>query len=266
MKERAKMIKLGCIKDKLDERDYLMRAYLPVIRLPEKIDWTAKMTPVRDQGDEGTCVSFASASGMKEYQEKFDYKKLVLLSPRFVYSECKKIDGMPFEEGTTIRTAMQVLKEKGTCQEKFWPYAPRQKTKAKFGAASDARKFRILTYARILNLNELRQSLAAKGPCVIGVHVFKGMMKPKTGIVPMPKKSDASLGGHAICPVGYDDKKKLVKFKNSWSEEWGQKGYGFLPYAYIERYMMDAWSAVDIEDPNPLTLASVLNYRERALA
>jgi len=28
---------------------------------------------------------------------------------------------------------------------------------------------------------------------------------------------------------------------------------------------MDAWSSVDIEDPNPLTLASVLDYRERAL-
>ncbi len=29
--------------------------------------------------------------------------------------------------------------------------------------------------------------------------------------------------------------------------------------------MMDAWSSVDIEDPNPLTLASVLRYEEKAL-
>ncbi len=33
----------------------------------------------------------------------------------------------------------------------------------------------------------------------------------------------------------------------------------------LNSHMMDAWSSVDIEDPNPLTLASVLNYRERAL-
>ena len=256
------MGKLGCIKDKFSGKDYLMRAYLPVVKLPKKIDYTPKLSSVRDQGDEGTCVSFACASGMKEYQELLDYEKLIELSPRFVYSECKKIDGMPEAEGTFLRAAMQVLNKKGVCQEKFWPYQPHQNDKAKKGNAANAKKFRIMAYARILNLNELRLSLATKGPCVIGVEVFKGMMKTKTGLVPMPKKSEEILGGHAICPVGYDDKKKLVKFKNSWSDKWGKKGYGFLPYAYIEQYMMDAWSSVDIEDPNPLTLASVLKFAE----
>jgi C1A family cysteine protease len=83
-------------------------------------------------------------------------------------------------------------------------------------------------------------------------------MDAKNGLVPLPNRRESSLGGHAICPVGYDDKKKLVKFKNSWSESWGDDGYGYLPYAYIEKYMMDAWSSVDVQDPSPLTLAMVL--------
>ena len=259
------MGQLGCVKDKFSGKDYLMRAYLPIMKLPKKVDYTPKLSPVRDQGDEGTCVSFACASGMKEYQELLDYAKLIELSPRFVYSECKKIDGMPESEGTTLRAAMQVLHKKGVRREKFWPYQPYQNDKAKKGNLANAKKFRIKTYARILNLNELRLSLANKGPCVIGVQVFKGMMKTKTGIVSRPKKKEYPLGAHAICPVGYDDKTKLVKFKNSWSEKWGKKGYGFLPYAYIERYMMDAWSLVDIEDPNPLTLASILQYTKRSV-
>ena len=252
------MTKLGCIRDGFDGRDYLMRAYLPPVKLPGKIDYTPKISPVRDQGDEGTCVGFATAAGMKEYQEKIDYGKLVLLSPRFVYSECKKIDGMPEAEGTTIRTAMQVLKTKGVCREKFWQYRPHQKDKAQKGARGDAKKFQVISYARILNLDELRLSLATKGPCVIGVEVFKGFLETKSGLVPAPGKKERSLGGHAVCIVGYDDQKGLVKFKNSWSEAWGKKGLGFLPYAYVERYMMDAWSSVDIEDPSPLTIASVI--------
>ena len=260
------MSRLGCIKDKTDNRDYLMRAYLPVAKLPKKIDYTKKMSPVRDQGDEGTCVGFASVAGMKEYQELVDYEKLITLSPRFVYSECKKVDGSPDSEGTSIRIAMKVLNDIGTCQEKFWPYLPHQRNKPQKGALTDAKKFRVLTYARIINLNELRLCLATKGPCTIGVEVFNGMMTTKTGIVPMPAKNERVLGGHAICPVAYDDKKQLVKFKNSWSAKWGEKGYGWLPYDYIEKYMMDAWSSVDIDDPNPLTLASIINYTKQMVA
>ncbi|MDP2923083.1 MAG: C1 family peptidase [Candidatus Omnitrophota bacterium] len=256
------MMRLGCIRDKFDARDYLMRAYLPVVKLPKKVDHTQKMSPVREQGEEGTCVGFAVASGMKEYQEFLDYEKLVELSPRFLYTEARLIDGMPGLEGTTIRASMQALKKKGVCQERFWPYSVHQKDKPKAGAKANAKKFRIITYARILNLNELRMNLSSIGPVVLGIEVFKGMFKTKTGIVPLPKKNEASLGGHAICAVGYTDEKKLIKFKNSWSTKWGEKGFGYLPYGYIQRYMMDAWSSVDIEDPNPLTLASVISYRE----
>jgi C1A family cysteine protease len=259
------MNRLGCLRDKFDDRDYLMRAYLPAVKLPKRVDYTQKMSPIRDQGEEGTCVGFAVASGMKEYQEFLDYKKLVELSPRFVYSEAMKIDGVPGLEGTTIRAGMKVLERIGVCQEKLWPYSPHQKDKPKVGAKANARKFRILAYARILNLNELRMALLSKGPVVLGIEVFKGMLKTKTGMVPLPKKNETSLGGHAICAVGYDDEKRLVKFKNSWSAKWGRQGFGYLPYAYIKRYMMDAWSSVDIEDPNPLTLAGVLNYKERAI-
>ncbi len=39
--------------------------------------------------------------------------------------------------------------------------------------------------------------------------------------------------------------------------------YGFLPYGYIDFYMIDAWSSVDIEDPEPLTLARVLAAGEK---
>lgn len=111
---------------------------------------------------------------------------------------------------------MQVLNAKGVCQEKFWSYQPHQKDKPKEGAFSNAKKFWIMTYARILKLDELRMSLTTKGPAVLGIEVFKGMLKTKTGIVPLPKNGERSIGGHAIAACGYDDEKELVKFKTSY--------------------------------------------------
>ncbi len=254
--------RLGCRKDKRDDRDYLMRAYLPYLKIPKKVDYTSKMTPVRDQGDEGTCVGFASVVGMKEYQEKQDYRRTLELSPRFVYNECKKLDGYPDEEGTEIRIAMKVLKNLGVCREELWKYEPHDANGPDAPAGkikSDALKNRVKSYARILDIDELRMALAQKGPCVIGISCFSGIKKTRTGLVPMPKKGERSLGGHAICPVGYDDALKLVKFKNSWSDKWGAKGYGYLPYAYINKYMLDAWSSVDIIDAQPLTVNKVLD-------
>jgi len=64
----------------------------------------------------------------------------------------------------------------------------------------------------------------------------------KTGIVLPPEKSDTILGGHAVVMVGYDDQKKQVKFVNSWGKNWGDKGFGYLPYEYLEKYMSDAWT------------------------
>ena len=62
-------------------------------------------------------------------------------------------------------------------------------------------------------------------------------------------------GGHAICVVGYDDDTQLFKFKNSWSNSWGDNGYGYLPYEFMgmvdnhNQLICEAWSATDlIED------------------
>lgn len=55
------MSRFGYIQDKFDTRDYLMRAYLPLAKLPKRVDHGPKASPVRDQGEEGTCVGFATA-------------------------------------------------------------------------------------------------------------------------------------------------------------------------------------------------------------
>ena len=245
--------KLGCLKDTEDLRDIPMGLVLPPVRVPGKIDYTAAMTPVRDQGDEGTCVAFASVVGVKEYEDTREYKKYIELSPRYLYNLCKRNDGAPGEEGTYPRMAMKMLLNYGVSPESYWPYRPHQQDRPRTGAAAAAKTYRITAYARLNGTDEMKRSLMVNGPFLAGVAVFASWFTDKaekTGIIPIPKKNDELKGGHGICIMGYDDSKKIFKFKNSWSAGWGDKGYGYIKYEYIEKHCSDAWSATDlIEDP-----------------
>jgi C1A family cysteine protease len=69
------------------------------------------------------------------------------------------------------------------------------------------------------------------------------------GEIPYPSPGDTLEGGHAIVAIGYDDAKKIGKDKgallirNSWGTEWGDKGYGWLPYSYVLKGLaVDFWS------------------------
>ena len=247
---------LGCLKDKKDLRDIPMGLLLPPVKVPRKIDYTPAMTPVRDQGNEGTCVAFASVVGVKEYEDTKEYKKYIELSPRYLYSLCKKNDDDPGADGTYPRVAMKMLLNYGVSPEMYWPYRPHQKDKPKTGAAAAAKTYRIKAYARLGDVDEMKRSLLVNGPFLAGVEVFASWFRDsvtKTGDIPLPEKNDELKGGHAICIMGYDDLKRVFKFKNSWSTQWGDKGYGYIKYEYIDKHCSDAWSATDlIENPKIL--------------
>ncbi len=60
-----------------------------------------------------------------------------------------------------------------------------------------------------------------------------------------------NLGGHAVTIVGYDDNKFGGAFKiiNSWSANWGDDGYFWLPYSFASQGIMsEAYVLEDAEN------------------
>ncbi|MGD0900740.1 MAG: hypothetical protein ABR915_23150 [Thermoguttaceae bacterium] len=62
---------------------------------------------------------------------------------------------------------------------------------------------------------------------------------------------DAVCGGQAAMAVGYDDQRRIRSWRgalllaNSMGEGWGDRGYGWLPYAYVVNGLaLDFWTLV----------------------
>ena len=251
---------LNLFKDPDDERDYIFTTNAKLNELMVKastvnyVDHSNMMSPVKDQGKLGSCVAFAVAA-MKEWQENVEFKiekKKDIPVPKdfsemWIYWNCKRIDPWPNVEGTSIRYGMKVLHHLGVPSEIAWPYQDSKSpaSKPKSWSSLIAKWAIIDSYYRISTLTELKAALI-NGPVVIGVGCFEEIFfVGKNGIVPYPKNPAYCIGGHAVCCVGYDDSRRLVKFKNSWGTGWGETGYGYFTYDYINSFLWDAWVAID---------------------
>ena len=105
--------------------------------------------------------------------------------------------------------------------------------------------YKIKAARRLTTLQEVIAALQSSGPVVAGVSMYEAGLADnvkKTGMIPMPLKGDHTLGATAMCIVGYDDDRKLLKFVSSWSPGWGDHGYGHLSFAYFEQNSDEAWA------------------------
>lgn len=222
----------------LDHRDFI---YEPTITtLPVEVDLRPENPPIYDQGQLGSCTANAIAAHL-DFNRHKQGEAFIEPSRLFIYYNERLHDGTVTQDaGSTIRESVQAVKTYGACPETEWPYVISQFTKSPASSCyTDATKYEDLTYLRVnRTVNDMKSCLAEGFPFVIGISVyesFEGETASKTGIIPMPSKSEQVLGGHALCVVGYItlNKKSYWIFRNSWGTSWGSSGYGFLPQAYL---------------------------------
>lgn len=236
--------KLGWRPDTPDQRDYKF-VRPKAVRLPKSVDLRPMMPPIYDQGELGSCTANAIATAYTVSKVSTDVKALrkvvpFLPSRLFIYYNEREMEGTISEDaGAEIRDGIKSVNKLGCCLEDNWPYKISQFTKKPPKARyTEAKKHQALLYRRIDNsrIADIKAALAESMPVVCGFMVYESMdtaKVAKSGIVPMPKKSEYALGGHAVLIVGYSDSTKRFLCRNSWGEGWGLKGYFWMPYAYL---------------------------------
>lgn len=213
--------------------------------VPPQVDLTKEIPFVRDSGQEGSVVGQALATALEDqiFRATGEHRRI---SARHIYFLARDEGGFgtKSDSGALIKDGVKALSTKGAVEESVWPYRAGEFASDPPAGVEQARKFKITDAQPLSGLAEIKRSLNGVGVLVAGISLFESSMTPevgKTGIVKMPKVKEQTVGGHAVCLIGYDDAKKLVKFVNSWGAGWGDKGFGYLPYDYVEKYSSDVW-------------------------
>jgi C1A family cysteine protease len=218
--------------------------------LPSNVDLRGGCPPVYDQGDLGSCTANAIAGALQFNQIKEKLADVFAPSRLFIYYNERVIENTVNEDsGAMIRDGIKSVSKDGAPHEALWPYDI-SKFKNKPGAAAykDAAKHKAILYQRLAQtIDQLKGCLASGFPFVFGFAVyesFESQAVAKNGRVPMPKKKEKQLGGHAVLAVGYDEPSKRFIVRNSWGDKWGLAGYFTIPYGYLtdENLADDFWT------------------------
>jgi len=245
----------GWVPDVPDNRDLFFSAPGSVMaNLPDKADLREHCPAIYDQGQLGSCTANAIGAAFEFDQVKQGLQDF-MPSRLFIYYNERAIEStVDSDSGAMIRDGMKSVNKVGVCSENDWAYdIAKFRDKPTDQCYSDAATHQALVYRSVLqDLHHIQGCLASGYPVVFGFSVyesFEGEEVARSGVVPLPKKGERQLGGHAVLAVGYDDSTQSFLVRNSWGTGWGQDGYFTMPYAYLtsKHLASDFWVLYTVE-------------------
>lgn len=233
---------------------------------PAAVDLREWCSPVENQEDLGSCTAHA-VTAIVEYFENKSFGKYINASRLFLYKVTRNLMHQTGDTGATLKASLGALVLFGMPPEEYWQYdTDNFDTEPDSFCYAFGQSYRCISYFRhdpagvtpTQVLESVKKYLAAGIPSVFGFTVYNEIREADdTGKIPFPGSNEKFLGGHAVAAVGYDDSITItnkvtgrtttgaILIQNSWGEEWGMKGFGWLPYKYVtDGLACDWWSVL----------------------
>uniref|UniRef100_A0A1I7VBE2 Cathepsin L-like n=1 Tax=Loa loa TaxID=7209 RepID=A0A1I7VBE2_LOALO len=197
-------------------------------RLPYSVDWRENgvVTPVRNQGQCGSCYAFSAAGALEAFY-KMRTGKLLNLSPQNIV-DCTQEFGNFGCDGGYMVPAFYYATKVGIASEWTYPYVgieQRCKSRTNIAIVKDN------GFSEIEPGDELalKHAVAEQGPVVVAISASKRSFRfYKNGVYYDPNWGEID---HAVLVVGYGTHQTYGDYwivKNSWGTGWGDNGYFYM--------------------------------------
>lgn len=187
----------------------------------------AHCPPIKDQDGLGACNCFASVTAL-EICRAMKGLPYVELSPGDLY---RRISGGA-DRGSLPEDALRTLADQGVCTAANTP--PLDWRGENPGAKAEYPRFRILE--ALWCPTAAHAASAIQQGFALNVSVWWYGNDPMDADGWLRVSGSGGRGGHSICGVGLVNRNGGWGFQiqNSWSKQWGQQGFGVLPFARVE--------------------------------
>ncbi len=212
--------------------------------LPESYDLSTFLPPIGNQGQQGSCASWAVSYYMKSLQEnlktEFPNTTATIMSPSYTYNqitrgECK---------GTSISETLDLIMEKGVCSISEFPYSDSncslQPTDSVIKLAQNAK----ISYYKNLSGNnmvlEMKTLITEQTPIIIGTYLSDEFGNVDEFDLVAYREHQVNYGSercHAMLVIGYSDTYNAFKVVNSWGSDWGNEGFIWIDYKAFENVL-----------------------------
>jgi hypothetical protein len=206
---------------------------------PASADLTNYALPPGNQGQVGSCVSWAT--GYTGFGILMNEQHIggVPMAPMFVYAQIARGD----DEGTWAGVALPIERDEGIdTKTHYWQGDFDYTTQPDDAERANAANYRLSGYGELPSSGPeakaaIEEAISHGMPVPIGFQVHSSFMRLDAkkasdySYLPGDSSSDPVVGGHEVTIVAYND--QGVKIENSWGGKWGDHGYFTVPWGFF---------------------------------